>query len=181
MSVVPSALRMPGNNGAAVVASTVEGVPAVPTSEPQNLISNAPFPAPIPLAEGTLTIRSPLPFSSSSVTSSSANANAQKSQRSSPFHGAVQNSERTIEQAQLDSVHFYATSTSSFGIPVTPGGVVVPGEAAHRPVSLSTAEMFNLSSSQQIQNGTQDSRTRTVSAVGASLGLGVSVPVKGAI
>jgi magnesium-transporting ATPase (P-type) len=181
MSVVPSALRMPGNNGAAVAASTVEGVPAVPTSEPQNLISNAPFPAPIPLVEGTLTIRSPLPFSSSSVTSSSANANAQKSQRSSPFHGAVQNSEHTIEQAQLDSVHFYATSTSSFGIPVTPGGVVVPGEAAHRPVSLSTAEMFNLSSSQQIQNGTQDSRTRTVSAVGASLGLGVSVPVKGAI
>jgi len=190
VSVTPAALRMPGKNSALIIhtspvelsvgaaataATTATGgnTPVVPTSEPQVFISNAPVQAPIPLAEGTLTIRSPLPLSSSST------AIAQKGQRSSPFHGAAQIGDHNIEQAELDSVHFYATSTSSFGIPVTPGGVVVPGEAARRPVSLSTAEMFNLSSS-KTRNGTEDGRSMTVSAVGASLGLGVSVPVKGA-
>ena len=186
VSVMPAALRMPGKNSALIntppvelsvgaAAAAVENTPNVPTSEPQRFISNAPMPDPIPVAEGTLTIRSPLPLSSSS----SSTAHAQKGQRSSPFHGSTQIGELNIEQAELDSVHFYATSTSSFGIPVTPGGVVVPGEAAHRPVSLSTAEMFNLS---KTRNGAEDGRgSMTVSAVGASLGLGISVPVKGAI
>jgi hypothetical protein len=43
----------------------------------------------------------------------------------------------------MDTVRFVATSASSFGIPLQSGIRGTPGEAAKRPISMSTSDMFS--------------------------------------
>jgi magnesium-transporting ATPase (P-type) len=46
-------------------------------------------------------------------------------------------------QSKMDTVRFVATSASSFGIPLQSGIRGIPGEAAKRPISMSTSDMFS--------------------------------------
>jgi magnesium-transporting ATPase (P-type) len=86
-----------------------------------------------------------------------------------------------LNQAELDSVRFVATSASSFGIPLAAGVPGKPGEAGQRPQALSTADLLIAANSAQVRQSRANSpvlsgmaydgrlRTVTLSAIEAQL------------